>query len=494
MHFNIKNILNLHGFSSENEYQNIYINLYDALKKAVINKSLDENTKLPPSRVLAKDLKVSRSTVIKAYDLLVLEKYVNSKPGSGYYIASTKNKKIRYNLNTQIAQGKYPLISKRGLSFKKNIQIVNKKPEKGVAFRPGLPPLDIFPVQQWKNLSNKYWRTVKASQLSYSSTTGLECLRNNIANYLKTYRNIKCNADQIIITTGSLHSLSLIGDALIDKRDEVVIENPTYPHAYNLFDSLKAKICTARIDSEGINIKKVKCKNPKLVYTTPSNQYPTGIKMSLKRRLEILKWSSNNNALIIEDDYDHEFSNWENPMASVFSLDKQERTVYLGTFNKLLHPSIRVGYMIVPQYLLDTITALYEQSSRFVSPSLQNILSDFIENDYLNKHLRRVIEVSIERKKTFLDNFSTTLGEHIPIASKNTGLHIIGKLKPEIDDTKLSNFLSEKGIIVHPYSNYFIEGKKLNGIVMGYSSVNNKVIKETIVKMNKEYMNFLKSN
>jgi GntR family transcriptional regulator/MocR family aminotransferase len=489
LYFNIKNILESYDFGDKNDHQNIYINLYESIKKAIIDRALDENIKLPPSRVLAQDLEISRSTVIKAYDLLVLEKYVNAVPGSGYYIASIRNKKIHYNLNTHaVKKGSYPKISKRGASYKKNIQIINRTSNKGIAFRPGLPPLDVFPVHQWKKLSNDYWRTVKSSQLSYSNTIGLEDLRLNISNYLKIYRNIDCHPDQIIITTGSLHSLSLIGDSLIDKNDEVVIENPTYPNAYNLFNSLKAKICAAEIDNEGINIKKVTCKHPKLIYTTPSNQYPTGIKMSLNRRQELLKWASKKNAIIVEDDYDHEFSNWEKPISSIFSLDKQDRTVYLGTFNKLLHPSLRMGYMIVPPYLLDVIRALYQQSSRFVSPPLQRTLSTFIDRDYLNKHLRRVIEVSVERKAVFLENFLNYFEDSIPINPKNTGLHIIGHLDAKISDVEFSNFLKSSNIIAHPYSRYFINGNKQNGIVMGYSSVNKKVIKETIIKMKAAYL------
>lgn len=490
MYFNFKNILISHGFSDKNSYKNIYINLYESLKKSILDRSLDKDLKLPPSRVLAKDLNISRSTVLKAYDLLVLEKYVNSITGSGYYINSTKDKKIKHNLSTQTNIGNYPKISKRGTSFTKNIHIVNNKSNQGIAFRPGLPPLDIFPTQLWKNLSNNYWKTVKSSQLSYSNTIGIKSLRENISNYLKIYRNIHCNADQIVITTGSLHSLSLISDALIDEKDEVVIENPTYPHAFDLFNSLNANIRAAPIDKEGIVINNLKCKNPKLIYTTPSNQYPTGVKMSLKRRLELINWAATNNSIIVEDDYDHEFSNWENPISSVFSLDNQERTLYLGTFNKLLHPSIRLGYMIVPYYLLDTVTALYQQSSRFVSPSIQKTLSNFIEKDYLNKHLRKVIEVSIERKEVFLNTFLSSF-ENIKINPKNTGLHIIGNLNNEINDVQLAKFLKEKGIVVHPFSNYYIEGEKQNGIVMGYSSVNNKVIKETVLKMKNECFSFL---
>lgn len=491
MYFNIKSILKNYGFNDKNDYQNIYIHLYESIKKAIINKALSEGIKLPPSRVLAKDLSVSRSTIIKAYDLLVLEKYVKSIPGSGYYITASKHKKIQYNLNTQFEKfkkGKYPKISKRGNAFKKNIQVINKKSDLGIAFRPGLPPLDIFPVKQWKKLTNDYWRTIRASQLSYSETTGLKHLRDNIANYLKLYRNIECDSDQIIITTGSLHSLSLIADALIDKNDEVLIENPTYPLAYNLFKSHKSKIHAAAIDDEGIIVKNTDCKKPKLVYTTPSNQYPKGIRMSFNRRIELLNWATIKNTFVIEDDYDHEFSNWENPVSSIFSLDKQQRTIYLGTFNKLLHPSIRIGYMIVPYYLLDTVTSLYKQSSRFVPPATQTILSNFIEKDYLNKHLRKVIEATVERKAFFLNEFNNAFENKISITSKNTGLHFIGKLNSELNDVELSDHFANKGIITHPYSKYFTGKNFEYGLVMGYSSVNTKVIRETINRMKNEYL------
>jgi len=488
---NIKNALINSGFSKSDHAKSIYINLYESIKKGIINRVFDNGFKLPATRLLAKDLNISRSTVIKAYDLLTLEKYVTSNKGSGHYVTATQNKKIRYKLTNPKSKGRYPKISKRGKAFKKNIHIINSESIKGIAFRPGLPPLDVFPVQQWKNLSNQYWKTIKSSELTYSATTGLESLKKNISNYLNIYRNIICDPRQIIITTGSLHSLYLIGSALIDTNDEVILENPIYPNAYNLFDSLGAKICSANIDEEGINIDSVTAKNPKLIYTTPSNQYPRGVKMSLNRRLKLLKWATEKNTLIIEDDYDHEFSNWENPIASVLSLDNQDRVIYLGTFNKLLHPSIRIGYMIIPSYLVDTISSIYQQSSRFVPHAQQKILSAFIEKDYLNKHLRNVIQVSIERKKIFHDSFTSNFENQISLDSNNTGLHIIGALKDGIEDKKLAQYLTNKNIIAHPLSNYFINGQKENGLVMGYSSVNNKRIRETIARMKKEYSIFL---
>lgn len=490
MHFNIKNIIINNGFEAILSNKNIYINLYESIKKGIINRTLEKGIKLPPTRILAKDLEISRSTVIKAYDLLVLEKYIKSIPGSGYYVLSIKDKKIRHNITSYSAKRKYPSISKRGKSFKNNFQIKRGQTAKGVAFRPGLPPLDIFPVDQWKNLSNNYWKTVRPSELSYADTLGLANLRNNISNYLKLYRNIHCESNQIVITSGSLHSLSLICDVLIDKNDEVVIENPTYPRAFYLLNSLKANIYPTEIDEEGIVVNKLKCKKPKLIYTTPSNQYPTGVKMTLKRRMELLDWASKKEALIIEDDYDHEYSNWEKPVSSIFSLDKQDRTVYLGTFNKLLHPSIRLGYMIIPHYLIDVVAAMYGQSNRFIATSLQQTLNDFIERDYLNKHLRNVIEISQERKQIFIKYFSEYFDKEILVDSRNTGLHLIGTLQQDFKDKDLASFFGKHNIVVHPYSNYFIGEEKQNGLVMGYSSVNIKKMKDTLLKMQQLYYKY----
>ena len=496
MHFNIKSILYNHGFGNKNDYQNIYINLFNSLKNAIINNALQEAVKLPPTRVLAKDLEISRSTVIKAYELLVLDNYVKCINGSGYYVTSHKNTKIHFNLKSINSFKHYPSISKKGIAFQKNIHIINNTQSNSeIAFKPGVPPLDIFPITQWKNLSNAYWGSIKPSELSYSKSIGLESLRENISNYLKIYRNITCNASEIIITTGSLHSLYLIGNALIDKGDKVLMENITYPHAYRLLNSLGAKITQIDLNNNERPIGSLKNKSTKFIYTIPSNQYFSGNKLSMPKRLELLQWASINGALIIEDDYEHEFSNWNKPIASIYSLDRQDRVLYLGTFNKLVHPSIRLGYMIVPNYLQNTILNIIEQSNRFVSPELQKVMSMFIEKDYLNKHIRNVVAIAQERKELFMEHFISNFGDEIVLDSSSTGLNILGKFKdPNINDQNVSTYLNQKGIITNPLSKYYISKAVENGLVMGYSCVNNKLIKESISKMKNEYSNFLKSH
>ena len=488
MRFNIKNILYSHGYKIHDKSKNIYIVLYGSIKKAIQDQSLIHGYKLPPARILAADLEVSRSTVIKAYELLVLEKYVSVLQGSGYLvnkIAVQKDKKGKAGKTKHL-----PRLSKMGEAFKSSVLITNNNEKKGIPFRPGMPPLDIFPILQWQKLSNAYWGSIKSSELSYYSPTGLPSLKESLIHYLKIYRGISCHPDQIVVTTGSLHSLSLIGSVLIDKNDEVVVENPAYPYAVSLFKSLRAKICSASIDADGICIDKVTCNKPKLVYTTPSNQHPTGVKMSKNRRMELLKWAAKNKAFIVEDDYDHEFSNWENPITPIYNLDKHDRVIYLGSFNKILHPSIRLGYMIVPEYLIDSMSGLLQQSSRFVSPSIQKTLSLFIEKDYLNRHLRNIVQVSRERKDCFLKGLSKSFENELTINSNNKGLNVIAQLKDGIDDKKLSDYLNEKGITTYAYSNYFHQGDKVNGLVMGYCSVNNILIQENLTKMAAYYYKF----
>lgn len=493
MHFNIKGILIRNGLSlNVNLQPQIYISLYDALKKAILTRSLEPGSKLPPSRILAKDLAISRSTVLKAIDLLLVERYVESVKGSGYFILSPKDKKLRLNFTLADKKGNYPSLSLKGKAFSQHRDWSGESAEKGVAFRPGLPPLDIFPVQLWKKLISDYWRRVTPSELSYSNTIGLQCLRKNLAKYLRVYRDIDCDPDQIIVTTGSLHSLYLVSNVLLETHDEVVLENPTYPMAHALFKSLGANICATDVDDQGLCIKNISCQSPKFVYTTPSSQYPTGIKMGMERRKELLKWASEKETFIVEDDYNHEFSNWERPIGSLFGMDQQERVIYLGTFNKLIHPSMRLGYMIVPHYLFDAVVALYQQSSRFVSIQNQKAMSTFIEKDHLNKHLRNVIDVSNERKEVFVNHFNKVLGRYFYLDTSNPGLHLIAHITKEgLSDVQLEKVLLEHNILVHALSKYYVHPNGENGLVMGFCCVNPKQIKESIHKMEWVISHFL---
>lgn len=494
MHYNFKNLLFKDGFLKKENQKSVYYALFYALKEVILAKEIPDNFKLPPSRILASDLNLSRGTVIKAYDLLLIENLIVSRQGSGYF-----TNKITYDNNRDSeslikkAPKIYPKMSKLGRSFTQNSEYYVGENYLGtVCFRPGLPPLDIFPTAVWQKLTNQYWRSLKYSELSYYDSLGVKQLRENIADYLKIYRNIECDPDQIVITSGSLHSLSLVALSILNPRNSVILENPTYKKAYNLFMSLKAKIHMADLNDDEFNISSLEQLDPKLLYVIPSNQYPSGKRMSLKRRQELLDYAAEKNIIIVEDDYDHEFSNWEVPISSMFSLDINTSVVYLGTFNKLLHPSLRLGYMIIPKFMISTITAISKQTFRFIPPSLQNIMAMFISQDYLNKHLREVIKVSNRRKDLFIEHFESLFKNEIELEINNSGLHIIGILKNHIKDYELCNYLLKNDIHVHPLSSYYIEDKTRNGLVMGYCSVNKTLIKRNLNKMHQLYLNFIK--
>jgi GntR family transcriptional regulator/MocR family aminotransferase len=477
-----------HG--SRKDSQSLYQRIYTLIKEAILNNDIPEATILPSTRIMANELRVSRSTIIKAYELLTMEGYADSLVGSGHRVKGVIADKVptnRENHNKFV----YPDLSETGKSFLKNITIINSTDDIRIAFRPGLPPLDIFPVNQWKNLSNLYWRHIKSSALSYSGSSGTEQLKKTLANYLNFSRNIKCDPRQIIIVSGSVQSLFLIGNVVLNPGDSICMENPTFPNVHSIFKGLRASIQPVGIDEEGLKVSDMKEQGhfrSKLVHTVPSSHYPTGIRMSLSRRLELLEWANNHKTLIIENDYEHEVNNFNDFVPSLFSLDKEQRTIFLGTFNRLLYPSIRVGYMVLPFYLLDPVEAFLSHSHRFVPLSIQVVLSQFIEKNYLYHHVRKVIETAEERKKIFSDTFEECFGESILLnISQTRSLHILAEIEKGIKDTDVVAHFAKNNIIAHTYSNCFVGEAKKQGLILGYTPVRALTMKQKVYQMEKLY-------
>jgi len=468
---------------------NKYILLYVAIKDCIQKIELPHDWVLPSTRILAEELAISRTTVVKSYELLQLEKLVVSKTGSGFKISyDISDKNTAHEKKSVIDSDLYPEISSKGKSFLNNVSLINRSTDTSVAFRPGLPPLDIFPINQWKNLLNTYWRHVKSSKLSYARSTGIDPLKRSISNYLNVSRNIKCDHDQIIVVSGSLQSLYLIGSVLIDKGDNVILEDPAFPNVHSLFKSIQANLLPIATDENGISIKKMNELNhlkPKLVHVTPSNHYPLGKKMSLQRRKELLDWASKNNSLIIENDYENEVANHLINVPSIFSLDAKDRTIYMGTFNRLLHPSIRLGYMVVPRYLIAAVEALQEHSHRFVAPSIQVVMNQFIERNYLYQHLKNILEVAQERQELFLSEFNKS--ETMIVKNQRfSSLHLVANFKKSTsqdEEVQIIKKLKEADVTTHSLSKCFIGNHKQQGLILGYSSVRPSVLERKVKKL-----------
>jgi len=279
----------------------------------------------------------------------------------------------------------------------------------------------------------------------------------------------------------------LIGNVLVDKGDTVLMENPTFPNVHSIFRSLQAEIRAMPVDNNGIMLKSLPRQEQarlKVIHTTPSHHYPTGIRMSLERRKALLAYANKHKCMIIENDYEHELANWRAPLPALFSMDQQDRVIFMGTFNRLLHPSVRLGYMVVPFLLIDAVAALQMHSHRFVSPASQIVMNQFIEKKYLYQHIKEVIQVAAERKALFLDLFNHTFTDEIRIQSLSThSLYLLAKMNQHISDKAVTHALKQKNIIAHRYSKCFIDGYQEQGLILGYASVRRPILIKTLNQM-----------
>jgi GntR family transcriptional regulator/MocR family aminotransferase len=460
----------------------LYQILFEALKEVLTLNHLPEGCLLPPTRKLAKRLNLSRSTVVKSYELLRLEGFVTSTTGSGFQIKLLDNAASMFPLRIN-PYNKYPALSNLAEAFKTNMALINSIDDTHVAFRPGLPPLDLFPVNHWKNLTNQYWRHIKSSALSYSPATGLIKVKESLAHYLNLSRGIKCHPEQIVVVSGSLQSLFLIGSVLINPGDTVLQENPTFPNVHSIFKGLRAKIKGIDVDEEGLQVMHLplNTESCKLIHVTPSCHYPTGAIMSETRKQGLLSWANKENAIIIENDYEHEINNFHQQRPSLFSLDKQQRTIFLGTFNRLLHPSTRVGYMVLPPYLIEPVSAFLKHSHRFVPTSTQVVLNEFIQKKYLHAHVKNVVHAAEVRLTLFENLFQKYLGDAVKLShSAAPSLHNLALLPAHLNDQEITQTLGKQNLMAHSYQKCF--GKTLGkpGLIMGYTAVREPVLKKYV--------------
>lgn len=452
-----------------------------ALKAGIEQEHIPANTALPPTRLLATHLDLSRSTVIKAYNLLQDAFLISARQGSGYVVREHQHKAP----TTATKPVRYPEVSDTGRAYMASMDLLVNNKTDSVAFTPGMPPVDVFPIGQWQKLTNQYWRNIRSADLNYTVASGLDTLKSHVCDYLSMTRKIKCSPDQVIIVSGSLQSLYLIGNVLVNKGDYVAHENPTFPNVISIFKSLQAQVLPMAVDEAGPMVSSLvaaRDQQIKLVHVCPSNPYPIGGKMTLERRQELLRWASDHGSLIVENDYEHEINNWHQHTPSIFSLDQESRTIYLGTFNRLMHPSIRLGYMLVPPHLLPALKALQMHSHRFVPQSIQAVMTDFMHQNYIYKHVRTVIEEAKVRKAHFLDLFHKHLDPYLHMIPNQTeSFHLVASY--EGNDQQLVKALEQKGVSAHPLSKCYVGQPELQGIIMGYSCVNPGFMAPVIQKM-----------
>lgn len=445
-----------------------YQQLYEALRQQILDGSLLPGTRLPSSRNLAKALNYSRNTVITALEQLCAEGYTCTRAKSGIYVLA--NPPTQWHAPIQLHSAEKLILSERGKD------IANAAPISALrgAFAVGTPDLSQFPFALWQRYLTAYARNPKLEWLLNVNQGGCLELRQILTNYLRVTRGITCTANQILITSSTQHSLQLIADLLADLNDTVWIENPGYQGARCAFHASGLTVINQPVDDQGIAPPLTAWHQPpRLIYTTPSHQFPTGVIMSAQRRLELLNLAIQHQTWVIEDDYDSEFRYTGSPLAAMHSLAPQQ-VIYLGTFSKVFFPALKVSYMILPEPLIPAFSATQIRHLRAPSYMVQIALADFIQQGHASTHIRKMRREYQLRHDALTQLLQNKLGNKIRLSGMATGLHIVAYLPDHFDDQVLTAQARQLGITVTPLSNYYQPYKNPypSGLVLGFGSAN----------------------
>ena len=439
--------------------------LYEALRRAMLDGKLGAGERLPSSRELTTDLKLSRNTVVSALNQLGVEGYLVSRVGSGTYVNDNLPKPQARKRTSPVAAHTADL-SRRGTALSSTFCSSQLEMQ---PFTPGIADFSAFPVALWQRLQNKHWRMTYPEMLDYSHSGGYAPLRRAVADYLRVFRSVPLDVDQVIITSGTQQSLELCSQLLADHGDTVWMEDPAYWGAANVFIATGLQAHPVAVDQEGM----APCPQdetvpPRLIYTTPSHQYPTGAVMSLVRRQQILSIARAHKAWILEDDYDSEFRFSGPPLSSLAGLDKEERVLYLGSFSKVLYPGLKLGYLVVPKRLAAAFKQAHYDLNRPGQMPMQAALAEFIELGYFASALRKARASYAQRRQSLLEALQPCLGDQAQITGAEQGLHLCMRLPSHIDDRALTQRIADHGLTVRPLSAYCLRRTDARGLVIGY--------------------------
>ncbi|HET8842402.1 MAG TPA: PLP-dependent aminotransferase family protein [Ktedonobacteraceae bacterium] len=436
--------------------------LVQIVREAILRGQLRPGMRLPSSRHLAAELHVNRNTVVSALEQLIADEYLVSKHGSGTFV----NEQIHFASETSLSTGSPPLI--RDLPPLPQPAIVPLF-HNVIEFRVCQPSTKAFPLEQWR----KVWRqvTLRAPTAQYSNPAGEPGLREAVADYLAHARGLRCTADDLVITCGALQGFSLVTQALLRPGMTVAMEEPGYPLARQIFAQHAASIVPVPVDEHGLCVERLPEGGaaPRLVYVTPSHQFPLGVRLSQARRMALLEWATRNDAFILEDDYDSEFRYDAPPLPPLASLDRTGRVVYVGTFSKALAPSLRVGYVLSP-LLREHLTHLKCWTDYHTNTLIQLALEQFLKEGYFAQHIRRMRRVYAEKRATLLRILEPLQG----VASARgleAGLHIFMEWDIPFPTEQLVQQCFQHGLLLADVARYYASLPDTSGVVLGYGGL-----------------------
>jgi GntR family transcriptional regulator/MocR family aminotransferase len=426
-------------------------------------------------------LRLSRTTVLDAFEQLIFEGYLEGKVGSGTRVSSQIPRDV-HTLASATQQNpiptvrRKPRIARRALahSFRQRLAATPALP-----FRPGLPDIASLPLDFWSRLTAKHWRRAADRLYEHADSLGYLPLRKAICDYVSRSRAVRSDPDQVVITTGAQQALYLCAKTLLDPGESVWMEDPGYPRARVAFKSAQLSVIPIPVDFEGLNsASSEKRSAPQMIYVTPSFQCPLGYTMTLERRFDLLRVAARNNAWILEDDYFSEFSYGTSPVASLQGLDRNERVIYVGNFSKNVVPFLRIGFLIAPKSIVHALKMGRTSVSRQPPGIEQAALAEFIGDGHLERHIRVTLQIYRERYEALV-NAIRQFGDGVLEVSENRGIgmYLVAWLPAGVDDRAAARIASAAGVDAVPLSNFALRKLRRTGLVLGYSSYGTRMIR-----------------
>jgi len=448
----------------------LHAQLARGLRAAILGGRLRPGTRLPATRVLAAELGVARSTVTGAYEQLLAEGYLEARAGAGTRVASGIGGVAALAPRGVRPPGSVPALSARG----RLLASVPRSPALVAvgAFQTGLPALDAFPRALWSRVAARAVRRLRPALLGYAAAGGYGPLREAIARYLQGARGVVCEADQVIVVSGAQAALDLTARMLLDEGDPVWLEDPGYLGARGALTAAGARLAPVPVDAEGLDVERGRrlCPRPRLIYVTPSCQFPLGITTSLARRLALLERAAASGAFVVEDDYDSEYRYRGQPLPALQGLDAGSRVLYMGTFSKTLFPALRIAYLVVPRAHVTAFRAALRQTGQEASVMVQAALAEFIERGHYAAHVRRMRRLYAARQRRFIELARAHLGRRLELAPRDTGMQLVGFFH-EGDDPGAVARAAARGVVVARLANYYLGRCPCPGLFLGYAAV-----------------------
>jgi GntR family transcriptional regulator / MocR family aminotransferase len=447
----------------------IYRQIYDGYREAILAGRLRPGERLPSTRSLALELATSRLPVLEAFDQLLAEGYCESRVGAGTFVASSLPDEPK-----QDPGAKGPRPGPRRLARGPASRLRRASPwlVHTAPFALGGTAVEAFPTDVWARLVAHHTRRPDRAALRYGNVMGYPPFREAIADYVRAARAVRCSAAQIMIVAGSQQALELVARALVDPGDPVWLEEPGYWGARDVFAMARARAVPVPVDAEGLDVAAGAVLSPRAraVYVTPSHQFPLGVTMSASRRLQLLDWARRSGAWIVEDDYNSEYRYESQPVGALQGLDRDSRVLYIGTFSKVLAPALRVGYLILPEDLVERFR-LVRWAMDICPPILyQQALANFLAEGHFARHLRRTRELYRERRETLLTALRAEIAAGLPleIHGEHAGMHVVVTLPAGISDVEVSQRAAGEGLAAMPLSNCYFGRRKRAGLLLGY--------------------------